>query len=172
MFKQVNVSSQNYTSAATSINAHKLPAVYKYDFPRGAVVVDYGCGRYVDHISQYAAARGFTWCGYDPFNRSHSENLPALNLLSRCEADYVVCANVLNVIDSDTVVNAVIDTVVHAARVAAVFTVYEGNRTGRGRVSGKDQYQRNERRAAYVERIRAAGYTVRQRGDLIIVTAD
>lgn len=159
---------QNYTSAGTSINSHKLPRVYRYDVPAGAVVVDYGCGRYSDHLEREAARRGWTWYGYDPYNRAPAQNAAALAALNSRGADYVICANVLNVIDSDAAVDQVIADAVNGARTAAIFTVYEGDRTGRGRATGADTYQRNERRAAYVERVRALGYNAVRRGEFII----
>lgn len=85
-------------------------------------------------------------------------------------ADYAICCNVLNVIDDNEAVDDVIRAVVSACKVAAVFTVYEGNRTGTGRQTGRDSWQRNERRAAYVDRIRSAGYQVTRKGEFIVVT--
>lgn len=166
----LNKSKQGYTSAGTSINAHRLPRVYRYEIPRGAVVLDYGCGRYPAHLMDNAAARGLVWYGYDPYNRTPEDNAAAVNLMSGTGADYVICANVLNVIDAPAAVDAVITAAVNAARVAAVFTVYEGDRTGHGRATGEDTYQRNEKRGAYVERARALGYDATARGEFIVIT--
>lgn len=167
----LNKSSQGYTSAGTSINAHKLPRVYGYDIPAGAVVVDYGCGRYIDHLQDTATGRGWTWYGFDPYNRTPAENAAAVDIMTARAADYVICANVLNVIDADAAVNEVIRAAIGAARVAAVFTVYEGDRSRQGRATGADTYQRNERRADYVSRIASLGYNVTRRGEYIIATA-
>ena len=44
---------QTFTSAGTSINRDKLPAVFrKADFTSRAIF-DYGCGKYTDHIREY-----------------------------------------------------------------------------------------------------------------------
>jgi len=161
---------QRFTSAETSINKTKLPRIYRYDLPAGAVVVDYGCGRYVDHLQKEAARRGYTWFGYDLFNRTEEENRAAVQIMKDAAADYVICSNVLNVIDADAVIDGIIAEAVHAAREAAIFTVYEGDGTGHGRQTGPDQYQRNEKRAAYVDRIKALGYDCRRHGEYIIVT--
>ena len=41
---------QTFTSATTSINSTKLPAVYgKLPF-KPVALLDYGCGKYTDHI--------------------------------------------------------------------------------------------------------------------------
>lgn len=161
---------QRFTSADTSINKDKLPAIYsKADIPAGAVVVDYGCGKYTGHLKSKAVANGWTWYGFDPYNRTPEENRPAADAMTAGKADYIICSNVLNVIDSDTAMQEVIDTVAGNAGRAAIFTVYEGDRSGIGRQTGPDQYQRNEKRRAYADRMQAAGYNVKRRGDLIIV---
>lgn len=161
---------QRFTSADTSINSSKLPRGYKYaGIPAGAVVLDYGCGKHVEHLQRTATDRGWTWYGFDPFNRTETENRPAVDVIGAHAADYVLCCNVLNVIDDSEAVDDVIRAAVSACKVAAVFTVYEGNRTGTGKQTGRDSWQRNERRAAYVDRMRAAGYNVTRRGEYLIV---
>lgn len=160
---------QTFTSKGTSTNCSKLPRAYRFSIPAGAVVVDYGCGRYTEHLQRSAIERGWTWYGYDPFNRTDAENGPAVDVLQSRSADYVICSNVLNVIDSDAAVNDVIRAAADAARIAAVFTVYEGNGTGTGKQTGPDAFQRNEKRAAYVDRIESIGYKVARKGEFIIV---
>ena len=161
---------QNFTSKGTSINCSKLPRAYRFPVPSDSVVVDYGCGRYTEHLQRSAIERGWTWYGFDPFNRTDAENGPAVDVLQSRSADYVICSNVLNVIDSDAAVNDVIRTATDAARIAAIFTVYEGNGTGTGKQTGRDSFQRNEKRAAYVSRIESIGYKAARRGEFIIVT--
>jgi hypothetical protein len=69
------------TSKNTSINSKKLPAIYNrldWDalrerwakitkFDRTPIVLDFGCGRYTDHIEQFLTTKGFIFRGYDPF---------------------------------------------------------------------------------------------------------
>ena len=73
---------QVITSKNTSINSSKLPAVYnKIDWdalmfqwykehnglnPLG-IVLDYGCGRYTQHIQDFVNSKGFYYIGYDPY---------------------------------------------------------------------------------------------------------
>lgn len=162
---------QRFTSAETSINSKKLPKGYRYTgIPAGSTVVDYGCGKHTDHLQQTATDRGWIWYGYDPFNRTESENRSAVDLIESGSADYVLCCNVLNVIDDDSTVDDVIRSAVSACKVAAVFTVYEGNRTGTGKQTGRDSWQRNEKRKAYVDRIESAGYQVTRKGEYIVVS--
>lgn len=153
---------QTYTSAGTSINKTKLPAVYKkVNFEEGSEILDYGCGRYTDHIQDYVESLGCTYYPYDPYNQPGSK-------LPNHTVDYAVCSNVLNVIDDLDTVKEVIDTVCNAAD-TAYFTVYEGNKSGTGKVSGKDMYQRNAGVKWYLELIKDMGYNASLRNGVITV---
>lgn len=149
---------QTYTSATTSINASRLPAIYgrlDADALRMQQVLDYGCGRYIDHIRAHVeAVCDGEYLPYDLFNQ------PAeVNARSRAEAARgdiglsVICSNVLNVIDSTDVVKAIAaELAAYAADGAAVYvTVYEGDRSGVGRPTGTDTYQRNEKVIKYLQ---------------------
>jgi hypothetical protein len=148
---------QTYTSRATSINAAKLPKVYGTipALPRHSLLLDYGCGRYTDHIQ--AALPGVTYLPYDPFNQPEDVNAHSLYYVRLAMHVHmpvtVVCSNVLNVIDSDDAVRdiaATIRQIIDATGGTAYITVYAGDRSGRGRQTGPDQYQRNEPISAYL----------------------
>lgn len=150
---------QTRTSAATSINARKLPAVYsRFSIAPGSVVFDYGCGKYTDHI-RAALPAGCLYLPFDPYNQPAEVNersrflLAYLARFSRRPV-VVICSNVLNVIDSDDAMKAaaaeLFQLVTDAAGVGLV-TVYEGDRTGNGRETGPDQWQRNQRTRDYLE---------------------
>ena len=144
---------QKYTSANTSINKTKLPAIYKkiswkrikdgwkYNHIDKPCVLDYGCGKYTDHIKQYLADLGFDYMGYDP-NWNNDLNwekvIPAV----------VVCSNVLNVIAEDNIVEEIIRKI-KSYKTPYFITVYEGNGSGEGKVSQKNCYQRNLKTAGY-----------------------
>lgn len=156
---------QQYSSAETSINSKKLPAIYRRARKIGLIlpgtcVLDYGCGKHTALIREYAAREGFSWHGYDPYNLPDSVPVTA---------PVVLCSNVLNVIAEDEIVDDVIRQCVAYAQVAAVFTIYDGDRSGVGRQTGKDQYQRNERMRAYKARIEALGYDVVSKAGMLIV---
>ena len=141
---------QTFTSSATSINRTKLPAVYgKADLP-SRMVMDYGCGKYIDHIRDHVHALHKTYLPYDPYNQPDDENASTATLV--CNAMYlhvpvdVVCSNVLNVIDSDDVVRSIarhIEEITTATGGTGFVTVYEGDRSSVGRQTGRDSYQRN-----------------------------
>ena len=106
---------QPITSKFTSVNSKKLPAIYgRLDysallnywesltkFERTPTILDFGCGRYTDHIEHFLSTKGFIYKGYDPYWKENEENLEAL----LCKPFVVICSNVLNVISNDIVLN-------------------------------------------------------------------
>ena len=148
---------QRFTSATTSINRVKLPAVYgKVSFPAGSVVFDYGCGRYTDHIRQHLS--GSKYLPYDVFNQPDDVNSESIRSVTRSimqgRSVSVVCSNVLNVIDSDDIVRGImarIARIIRSGHGTAYITVYEGDRSGHGKQTGPDSWQRNARLADYLQ---------------------
>ena len=150
---------QNYTSKDTSINKGKLPAIYRKlgNKIQGKRVLDYGCGRYVDHIEEHLNSIHCTPYFYDPYNRAEEENYKWVSMCGfQCD-DVAICSNVLNVIDDEKTIIEIIHVLGFFAKDAYI-TVYEGDKSGKGRQTGKDQWQRNEKATAYLERIQEAGY--------------
>lgn len=149
---------QTYTSKGTSINREKLPAVYgKASFP-SRMVMDYGCGKYIDHIRNHVNRQGKTYLPYDPYNQPDDRNAATAtivcNAMVRQVPVDVVCSNVLNVIDDDDTVRKIahhIEQIVIASGGTGYVTVYEGNRSGTGKQTGPDQYQRNEPLRSYLK---------------------
>lgn len=152
---------QRFSSARTSINSTRLPAVYRLAPLNHSIVVDYGCGKYVAHIREAVAPRAYF--PFDPFNQPIEVNAETmtfvrLSMQSHVPLD-VVCSNVLNVIDSDVTVAEIakqICDIVEATGGNAYITVYEGNRSGVGRQTGPDQYQRNAPLHQYLKFFRNA----------------
>lgn len=149
---------QTHTSAATSINANKLPRVYNLaTFTPGEIILDFGCGKYTDHIRK-ALPDGVNYLPYDPYNQPHSVNYHSTRTVDIAKATgrpvTVICSNVLNVIDSAEGVAAIaaqIETIARKTGGRYLVTVYEGDRSGNGRETGPDQWQRNERTADYLK---------------------
>ena len=144
---------QTFTSSATSINRSKLPAVYrKATFSSTTpFLVDWGCGKYVDHIRNALKDQNKILYPYDPFNQPSHINRHTMDFLYWAEHEHVeidiVCSNVLNVIDSDGEVSRIcyrLEQIATSTGGTAYVTVYEGDRSGVGRQTGRDQYQRNE----------------------------
>ena len=141
---------QSYTGRNTSINAKKLPAVYRKFLFDGRVVLDYGCGRYTDHIRK-SFADGTEYLPYDPFNQPAEINANSMDRVTELCAKHipidVVCSNVLNVIDDDEEIAKIasfIKKICYTSGGCGYVTVYEGDKSGVGKQTGADQYQRNE----------------------------
>ena len=139
---------QHFTSAGTSINRNKLPAIYrrleKQGLLAGKTILDYGCGKYTAHIEDFCASIGADWHGYDPYNQPKVVNMEANYYCSAVKKpEIAICSNVLNVIDSDETICRVLNLLPQVAE-RVFITVYEGDRTGNGRQTGPDQYQRNQ----------------------------
>ena len=130
---------QKYTSADTSINSTKLPAIYRMIFGKikeTEAVLDYGCGKFFDN---YNLPKNYF--GYDPFNRADA------SVLNRTY-DVSLCSNVLNVIMEKEIRLDVLRTLKGISN-KSIITIYEGNKSGIGRVTKKDCYQLNKKRCDY-----------------------
>ena len=141
---------QTYTSANTSVNATKLPKLYGLvaDEIKGKKVIDYGCGKFFDRYSDKVDAN---LTGYDPYNyRNYDAALTA-------NYDIALCSNVLNVIDDLEARLRVLRTLKDLAPISYI-SVYEGDRSGRGRQTKPDCYQLNRSRGDYIpELVRVFG---------------
>lgn len=152
---------QSVTSKDTSINSKKLPAIYgklAAEFLSG-YVLDYGCGKYTDHIRDHVESKGYAhYLPFDPYNQTHDTNMDSkAAALAHREKTIAVCSNVLNVIDSDdAIVAALLDMAAMAATIH--ITVYEGDRTGKGKYTSDDSYQRNMRIKDYMPLLEKAGF--------------
>lgn len=149
---------QTFTSSATSINRSKLPAVYGKADLRHPLVFDYGCGKYTDHIEERIRSMHKTYLPYDPYNKTDDVNKFSVTLvINAMHVHYpvdVICSNVLNVIDDDDTVRKIarhIAEIVEATGGTGHVTVYEADRSGVGRQTGADQYQRNEPLRSYLK---------------------
>lgn len=154
--------SQRFSSAATSINKSKLPKGYTavtkhFGWTPGTVHLDIGGGRFdnaVEHLKDAHEVRGHV---YDPFNRSEEHNADVLAQTGNGQSDTVSLFNVLNVIEEP-------EHHLEALRLAhsalkpdgkLYVGVYEGDRSGVGKQTGKDAYQRNEKLSAYLPTIQS-----------------
>lgn len=148
---------QYFSSANTSINSSKLPAVYnKVNFSAvatcfGLGVFDYGCGKYTSHIEDFLDEQfGGDFYGYDKFNQDEHINRAAKQAIADHWCDCVVCSNVLNVIMEECIIGDIVNEIV-ASGLLYFVTVYEGDRSGTGRATKEDCYQRNEKIAEYLK---------------------
>jgi hypothetical protein len=142
---------QNYTSKNTSVNTTKLPAVYNkvcWDkLPDGVRVLDWGCGKDTTLPSEMLDKHGLVHVGYDPNWKSEAENKVAESLLG--DAEVFVCSNVLNVIDDNNVIKDICRKAVQHRYF--FITIYEGDKSGVGKRSKENCYQRNEKIKSYLQ---------------------
>lgn len=164
--------SQKFTSKGTSINSANLPKIFRNIDYNSSYILDYGCGKYIDHIRSEVEKNGSKYLPYDPFNQDEKTNSHSLHIVQKlCDEGKpvdVVCSNVLNVIDDDAVVKEIInyiENIVNSSGGKAYFVVYEGDKIGIGRQTGKDQYQRNSKLCDYLKFFRKARI---QKGMIIV----
>lgn len=135
---------QNHTSKNTSINKEQFPRIYthiNWEHLKGMRVLDYGCGRYTEHIRKLMWRYDIEWYGYDPYWQIDKLNEEALH----CEPQIVVCSNVFNVIDNvREVVRIHYFIRYYLFPQFFFFNVFEGDKSGIGRTTKPDCWQRNE----------------------------
>lgn len=147
---------QNFTSRATAVNGKtgKLPAIYKKINLDGLCILDIGCGAEVKHIRKFARENGAKWYGIDPYNRTDSQNRYNFNQWRKVADNgaktLVISSNILNVIDDDRIVAGAVNAITVNGGAYAV-TVYEGDKSGHGRQTGVDQWQRNAKLKEYLK---------------------
>jgi len=142
---------QKFDSAETSINSHKLPAVFsKVAWRPGTVNADIGGGKF-DNATAFLASVGVENLIFDPYNRTQSHNEQVTTRLKATPADTATCSNVLNVIAEAEAREQVIFTVSQAIKPdgVAYFTIYEGNKSGNGCETSKG-WQENRTTKSYL----------------------
>ena len=150
----MTTATQTYTSANTSVNSKRLPAIYKkIDWYRiknrygDLVVLDIGAGKYTQHIKEYIESKGGEYIPYDPYNQSADDNLYASVNFDR--ANVIICSNVFNVIKETDVIYD-LHEMITKYNVPYFISVYEGDRSWIGHETKKGCWQRNETIDAYL----------------------
>ena len=145
-----NITTQQYTSANTSVNSKRLPAIYKkinWNLFANGVVLDIGAGKYTNHIKEFLKTWNIDYVPYDPYNLSAAENLYASCRFH--EATCVICSNVFNVIKEMEVIYD-LHRLITSFKVPYFITVYEGDKSWIGTETRKGCWQRNETKDAYI----------------------
>lgn len=163
---------QEFTSANTSINSSKLPAIFKMvSFEPGTINIDYGGGKF-DNVADYLTQYDVINLVYDPFNRTAAHNKEVLKTLREAGgADTATCSNVLNVIKEPEVRKNVLQNIARIVKPGGkiYITVYEG--TGKGdEKSTSAGYQLNRKTSDYLDEIQEVFPDATRRGKLITAT--
>lgn len=156
---------QKYTSKDTSVNTGKLPYLFSHlESLVGKAqnpdhwILDIGCGKETSHIQKKCNDLGWGYIGYDPYNQTSAMNSKALLAMEIFRVSIATLSNVVNVIDDDqAMIEAIKLGISHAVSHVALVTIYEGDRTGVGRVTKRDCYQRNMKRKDYLPLFESAG---------------
>ena len=152
---------QKYSSANTSIN--KLGRLYKvfcHEKPNGKVL-DFGAGKYRKGTI-FLQDKGFDVDSYEP---SLHDNLPS------GKYNTILISNVFNVIAEDEIILQILKTCKELLESdgRVLITVYEGDKSGKGKPSKEDCYQRNARTAEYIGLVSKVFDNVKIKQNIIIL---
>lgn len=138
------------TSMNTSINKNKVPKLFTivdkhYGWKKDTTNLDLGGGKY-DTAVIYLRKKGVMNLVSDVFNRPIEHNLLVHSYLTKHKVDTVTLSNVLNVIkergDRKTMLY---NSLGHLKKGGVIYiSVYEGNKTGKGKVTKPDCWQENK----------------------------
>lgn len=156
------MSTQLITSKNTSVNTTKLPAIYNaikwnklQECVRPLIVFDYGCGRKTDHIKEFLAKKDIQYIGYDPYWTSLKLE-EFLDLIKESatifkRAPVIICSNVLNVLPEWDLVWGVKRDITNCNKIYFI-KVYEGDKSGVGKMTKDDCWQMNQPTRYYTSR--------------------
>ena len=160
--------SQGFGSAGTSLN--QVPRGMRLiNWQSGTRNVDIGGGRF-DAATDYLSEQGVENLVFDPFNRDVEHNKEVAERVRDEKADTATCHNVLNVIDTAAARGNVILQAAKAIKPdgTAYFTVYEGDKSGKGRQTKSDSWQNNRPTKDYVKEIEKYFDDVTVKNNMII----
>ena len=152
---------QHFTSKNTSINTKKLPTIYtniNLERLRDKTIFDYGAGKIktVRLIREKLELYDIDYIPYDIYNLSPADNCYAIE--RRKEADLYICSNVINVIKEDEIIQMIINEIIKLSNTKPYFfKIYEGNKSGVGKSTKKDCWQRNQKTKDYLQQFDFAG---------------
>ena len=165
----IDTPEQEFTSEKTSINADKLPALFKMvKFAPNSLNLDYGGGKF-DNVTEFLADQDVENLVYDPYNRSAAHNKSVLaKVRSNGGADTITCSNVLNVVKEPEVRQSILTNIKKLLKPngTVYITVYEGSRD-KPEGPTKSGYQLNRKTEDYLDEIRQVFPDAERRGKLI-----
>ena len=144
----------NPASATTSLD--QAPALHKFiakTLPsKKPLVFDFGAGK-EGKVDEFMSHQGIFYAPFDPFNRPDIVNEGSILSLPAC--DFILCANVLNVLEDevlDTVIAQLADFTKRTKRKQAYITVYHNSKLPTNR-QVKNHFQRNEKPEWYMQHL-------------------
>ena len=160
-WKLWKVSEQEFSSANSSVNKNKIPALFsiitdKIGWGKDTRLFDIGSGKYTNHIRKYFAKRNVKYFPYDPFNLPWAVNEETLKeVYESGKADAVSLSNVLCTIKEKKLRSKVLEQALEILNPGGIvyLNVYEKNKDGKGRATKKDCWQNNMRLKDYVSEV-------------------
>lgn len=164
---------QRITSANTSINSKRVPALFKHRaFKPEGFIVDIGGGKWDNAVDYVLTTYGNHMWVYDPYNRTRRHNkIVEYHCNELGGFDTVTCSNVLNVIEDESDQDIVIRNCYNMLKPGgtAYFYIYEGDKSRNGRET-RAGYQCNRPAADYMLQIAVIfDSEVTRRGQMLIV---
>lgn len=155
------------TSRNTSVNKDTIPAIYtklNKDSVYGTHIFDVGCGKWTKHIAKYAKENGLCeyYHGFDPFNQKPDHNAKITDTAWKEKFEnnpnVFISSNVLNVIQNAERQRAYLQSIFRMMKDIdeCYITVYEGNKSGIGKITKKDCWQENKKLIEYFELVNMA----------------
>lgn len=163
---------QKYTSKDTSINT--VSAVYKkVNFLKGTAILDYGGGRYDTNKKYMKDNFNCNVLVYDPYNRSIEHNQKVRQYFEKSPALFVVCSNVLNVIQEDIIILNILGDIYKLMdkQGTLYIKIYERDKSGIGCETNKG-WQRNQRTDAYIvyiQQVFGINCDIKKKNNILIV---
>jgi len=134
---------------------------YKTELSQAKSVLDYGAGKYNEMLTEYHKVNKINGRLYDPYNE-------AINQLPNETFEIVICNNVLNVVKDDEVLKNIVKTAISKAEKKVIFKVYQGDKSGKSRITGKETFQRHCKTNDYKGFFK--NHEIKITGDYIVLT--
>lgn len=144
------------TSKATALN--QVASTFtnrKFDFD-DSLILDFGCGKGKSKEFCEKEFTNCTVCLYDPYHNFNQVDTYITAVANNTEKKKTVitCNNVLNVLTNNTLLEVLaqikkIAELTHTNKI--IFKIYEGDKSGIGKITKNDCYQRNEKTENYVQ---------------------
>lgn len=168
------MTTQNYSSANTSINCNKLPTAFSKVRAYGRCL-DYGCGKFTAMTKLHVNEQGCKYFPYDPYNMDEGTNDATMYIGKKYGFDTIYCCNVLNVIDDNNTIWNILHDMYNMLlpHSRLIIQIYEGNKSGIGKVTKADCYQRNEKTKDYTGffgAFQGSPFTYKIQNNIIVVT--
>jgi hypothetical protein len=162
------------TSKHTAVNKYKVPRLFKiidkhYGWKKNTTNLDLGGGPW-NIATRYLKRKGVINLVDDVFNRPLKYSFAVLSYLTAHKVDTVTLSNVLNVIkergDRKTILY---NSLGHLKKGGVIYiSVYEGNKSGKGKVTKPDCWQENKTLKAYLSMVKKVFSNARIEHGIII----